>query len=373
MARRIPSYRLHKGSGQAIVTLNGRDIYLGVHNTPESRQRYDKLIAEWLASNRSVRPEVSSSLTVAEVVDAYWEYAKVYYSKDGKVTKQGDRVKRSLVPLAKLYSDTPVNEFGPLALKAVQAEMVREGLNRNSVNARIGCVKRCFKWASSEELVPVTVFESLRTVEGLKKGRTSAPEPEPVLPVPQSDIDAIQEYVLPVVWQMIQVQILTGSRPGEVCTMRAEEIDRSGDVWIYTPSDHKMSYKKRNKIIFIGPRAQKIITPLLFLGGYLFSPKRAVKEYLESKSQSTRRGRTRRPGEYYHTTSYTRAIAKACKRAKVPSWYPHRLRHNAATLLVEQFGWDVARTVLGHASLDATRIYAEDAQRKAKDAIRKIG
>lgn len=26
---RIPSYRLHKPSGQAVVTINGKDIYLG--------------------------------------------------------------------------------------------------------------------------------------------------------------------------------------------------------------------------------------------------------------------------------------------------------------------------------------------------------
>lgn len=30
---RIPSYRLHKASGQAVVTLDGRDHYLGVHDS----------------------------------------------------------------------------------------------------------------------------------------------------------------------------------------------------------------------------------------------------------------------------------------------------------------------------------------------------
>jgi hypothetical protein len=33
---RIPSYRLHKASGRAAVTLGGRHYYLGKHGTPES-------------------------------------------------------------------------------------------------------------------------------------------------------------------------------------------------------------------------------------------------------------------------------------------------------------------------------------------------
>ncbi len=32
-SRRVPSYRRHKSSGQAVVTLNGRDVYLGKWNT----------------------------------------------------------------------------------------------------------------------------------------------------------------------------------------------------------------------------------------------------------------------------------------------------------------------------------------------------
>jgi len=43
---RIPKYRLHKATGLAVVTLNGADHYLGRHGTAESREQYDRLIAE---------------------------------------------------------------------------------------------------------------------------------------------------------------------------------------------------------------------------------------------------------------------------------------------------------------------------------------
>ena len=40
-SQQVPSYRLHKASGQAVVTLCGRDLYLGPHGSPESRSKYD--------------------------------------------------------------------------------------------------------------------------------------------------------------------------------------------------------------------------------------------------------------------------------------------------------------------------------------------
>ena len=37
MSVRTPSYRLHKPTGQAVVTLSGRDIYLGKYGSIESK------------------------------------------------------------------------------------------------------------------------------------------------------------------------------------------------------------------------------------------------------------------------------------------------------------------------------------------------
>ena len=46
-AKKAPSYRLHKASGQGIVTIKGRDYYLGRFGSPESYQAYDRTLAEW--------------------------------------------------------------------------------------------------------------------------------------------------------------------------------------------------------------------------------------------------------------------------------------------------------------------------------------
>ena len=50
---RIPSYRLHKATGQAVVVLNGRSHYLGIFGSPESRAKYDDLIAKYLILGRN--------------------------------------------------------------------------------------------------------------------------------------------------------------------------------------------------------------------------------------------------------------------------------------------------------------------------------
>jgi hypothetical protein len=71
-----------------------------------------------------------------------------------------------------LYGTTPAVEFGPKKLAAVRAKMVELDLCRTVINKRIDRVKRAFKWAVSEELLPVSVYEALRTLAGLRRGRS---------------------------------------------------------------------------------------------------------------------------------------------------------------------------------------------------------
>ena len=56
-----PKYKLHKASGKAVVRLNGKEIYLGVHNTPESLERYQRFIAENWATGKPVETSVTKS------------------------------------------------------------------------------------------------------------------------------------------------------------------------------------------------------------------------------------------------------------------------------------------------------------------------
>jgi len=61
---RQPAYMLHKGSGQARVRIDGKDRYLGVFDSPESRARYDDLMTQWPLKNGDGD---KSTLTVEEL------------------------------------------------------------------------------------------------------------------------------------------------------------------------------------------------------------------------------------------------------------------------------------------------------------------
>jgi integrase len=332
----VPAYCLHKHSGQAIVYIDGVGRYLGTYGSPESYAAYERLVAEWrvqqqerLVPTHPQHAHASANLTVEEVLAFYWHYAKGYYVKDGQPTKELSGMKYAIKPVRRLYGSLPAREFGPLALKAVRQSMIDADLCRTQINARINRIRRVFRWAVSEELVPPSVHEALRTVQGLRFGRTEARESEPVRPVPDAWVDAVLPFVTAEVAAMIQVQRCTGMRPGEVVMLRMSEIDTSGDIWVFQPTDHKTRWRDHSRQVPIGPKAQAVIKQFTTLNpaDYLFSPRRAEERRHalrreQRKSPMTPSQALRKPlarprrakREHYDTSSYNRAIQYGFER-----------------------------------------------------------
>ena len=83
-----PSYSLHKPTNQARVRVDGRDIYLGPFNSPESRQRYAEILTQ-LAAGRPVSvpgglrgvPAGDPGVTVNELVAAFLQHADGHYGR----------------------------------------------------------------------------------------------------------------------------------------------------------------------------------------------------------------------------------------------------------------------------------------------------
>jgi integrase len=389
---KIPSYRLHKPTNQAIVVIRKKMFYLGRYGSIESRAEYNRLIAEWLAQGAvavPARPGVNSGsdLRIKELILEYWAFAQGYYRKHGKPTSQIEQIKNSLRPLRQLYGDAPAKDFGPLALKAVRQEFLKAGFCRDEINRKTQKIVRMFKWAVSNERVPASVHHGLKAVEGLKKGRCEARESPPVKPVPEAFVAAALPHVPRRVGAMIQLQLLTGMRPGEVVIMRTMDINATGSIWEYRPESHKTEHHGKDRIIFIGPKAQEVLRPWLKtdLSAFLFSPRESMEDRAE-KARKTRKTRVqpsqknrrkkdpkRAPAEKYRVTGYALAIRRACDKAGVPHWAPNQLRHNAATKIRREFGLDVAKAVLGHSSIMPTQIYAEQDQAAAAGAMLKFG
>ena len=387
LTKKLPSYRLHKVSGNAVVTLNGRDHYLGPHDSPESVDAYKRLIAEWTTAGPAAAA-ASATLSaggadfrVCELLAAYLEYAERYYIKDGEPTGEAKNVKEATRQLQELYGMTRVADFGPTALKTVRQKMIGKKLSRRVVNFRINRIRRVFKWGVENELVPSGVLHALQAVAPLRAGRSDAREIGPVRPVSEETVNAILPYVTPQVRAMIELQQLTGMRPNEVTAMRPMDIDRNQATWVYRPARHKTEHHGIERVIYLGPRAQAIVRPFLSrpADAYLFSPKEAVKQARDRLRRGNNPPKKRRPrpkrvaGNRYTRRSYYYAIKRACKKANVEVWGPNRLRHSAATYLRKRFGIEAARVVLGHRSSAVTEVYAELDQAKAADIMAEVG
>jgi hypothetical protein len=99
----------------AVVTIDGRDFYLGRWNSLESHLQYDRRIAEWLANGRRLLgPEArAGQQTVSEIILAFDTYAEQRYPASGR---ELENFRRAFEPLRDLYGRTAVRDFGPKAL-----------------------------------------------------------------------------------------------------------------------------------------------------------------------------------------------------------------------------------------------------------------
>lgn len=392
LTQKVPAYRKH-AKGQAIVVLNYKTHYLGAYGSKASRMLYDRLIAEWLASDRRPKSEESQSLTLSEVVLAYWKHCKRHYRMpNGKPSSTQDNIKYLLKPLRKLYGDISVDDFGPLAFKtAIKSFIV--GKSRRTGNMFISRIKAMFNWAVSEELIETEVAYRISTVKGLEKGRSEAKEPAPIEAVADAVVDATIKELPTMVADMVHVQRLIGARPAEIVSIRGLEIDRSQDTWFFTPTMHKTSHKGKLRSMAIGPKAKAILQKYVDAEpvGYLFKPAKSESDrraevhserkvplnYGNAPGRKWRakgeRKRTRKYSDHYDVAAYRRAIARAAKRAKVESWAPNQLRHAAAENIQQAFGIEAVKATLGHSSKAMSAHYAKQNRALNAKVMKKIG
>lgn len=383
----IPVPRCHKGAAVVDVYDAGRrrTITLGPWGSTQAKEEFERLLSRQ-------RSGVRADISVNEVAAKFITWALTHYrAADGGESGEIREYKLVIRHTRLLFGETLAAEFGPLKLKAVRQEMIAAGWCRGVVNQRVGRIVRIFKWAVSEELVPASVHHGLKTVAGLARGRGEAPESEPIKPVDVATVEATLPRLNRHLRAMVELQRLTGMRPGEVCRIRLAEIDRTGEVWIYRPSQHKTAHHGRGREIAIGPKAIAVIEEFI-AGGFvidptspLFSPRRAreerfaaMREKRKSRVQPSQRSRRRarpklQPSQEYSPERYAKAVASAAKRAGAAHWHPNQLRHLFATEVRRSHGLEAAQVLLGHARADVTQVYAERNEKLAASVAKQVG
>lgn len=376
---RVPKYRKN-GDGRGFVEVNKRRHYLGKFGSAEGEKLYRQFVSRLLA-NGTV-PQRPNDRRILVLVNQFLDWADARYGDSG----ESYTCEWALKPLLDLYGSEFAGSFTPAHLETIQKHLISRKLARTSINTAVAKIRLFFKWAVRNGFVDPSVHQAILTVDGLRRGKTEAREPEPTGAVPREHVLALLPFLPPPVAALAQVQYYCGMRPGEVTLLRRCDIDTTGDVWLYRPHAHKNDWRGQDLVKAIPKLAQVVIAGFFKPGleEYLFSPvdsaawyrrqprrERTTKQYpselVQMEKRRKRRGRTkprRSPGDHYNTDSYRRAVVYGLKRAKkagveIPHWHPHQLRHSVATFIAAEFGQQSAQRWLGHSRLDSTSIYTE--------------
>ena len=253
--------------------------------------------------------------------------------------------------------------------------------SHRTIKGRLGCVKRMYRWGRERGLVSREAAIDVSSVTSLRAGSPGLSVRAPVGPVDERVFRETIREMASSVAAMLTVMWHTGCRAGELVIARACDIDCSDKVWVYRPQRHKTTYREQERMIYLGTKAQEAIQPYLGMVGLhepIFSPHIAYRERNPKADDPCGR---RKPGKAWTTHAITRSIHYACERVRrrggewmeFPNWNVHQIRHAWATRVRALHGLEAAQATLGHASLDATQIYAEKSAHLAIEIARKMG
>lgn len=363
-----------------------------------SKRQAKAIYDNWLQSEWNVKAHVQNPdsdparFTAKMLAEAYREYALKTFTKHGRITSHVVNVNYAMDDMENAWGNRPLVE-----IEAHELVNLRDGIIFNAdgepralstVNGRLSIVKAALVWGSTEKnLFPASKALELCMVKPLRVGRCAALAPTEVRPVALGVVQATQAKMPAVLRDMTEVGRVSGMRPGELCIMRACDLDmRDKKVWIYTPSEHKTEHKGKERKVAIGPKAQAVIGQYLNrpTTAYLFSPREAHAQRLELRRSARKtplypshdQRRTYEPsgavGDCYCTETYRRAIHYACKLAKVEDWNPNQLRHLWGTEVREKFNLEAAAAGMGN-TVEVAEVYAERSMATAKNVARKVG
>lgn len=293
---------------------------------------------------------------------------------------------------------------------------------RTTVNEYVRIIVAAAHFAATQNIGSAGLYERLRLVDGLRKGRPPAPgmrpprEPRRREPPPRAWVQRVRRELPPHPRLMLDLQLITGMRPSEVCAIRPCDLSdaagrESGGVMVYrVPGEaNKTEHDERahEKLVFLGPRAMRVLRMVWPEQDdeHFFQPAISDRLWRQSRSAARitprfkshalaiRRARRRaagaRPaafGPCYTADSYRRALERACRRARqrdedlgVPErlrcgvFSPYQLRHARATHLTERAGLFVAQQMLGHKDPRTTLRYVKTREQFMAKHARLLG
>ncbi len=337
----FPDLKFHKGLGQHYYFHDGKKFYLG-SDPVEARERHRWAILE-LNGAPPVTVKPLGGLVVAEAV-------KLYLSGPVAKKERRERVRHkfALTHVAQQFPMMLADQFRVVHIEAIAAQWsTMRRRNRNyKLDQRDGAVfsgeyvckllsavRQCWAWLAMHD--HVTADSAAKVSLGVSQAAKSTTKAnQKTRPVTEDDLRATLAELPPTCSAMVRTQLATGMRTGEMLSMRWEEIDRTGDVWEYSPGQHKNAWRGHRRTIYLGKSTQ----------GILGEPLKAGPVWDVA------------PVAFYH------ALRRAQDRAAVAPWRAYQLRHLAATHVRTNHTDAATIALLGHAGDDLLRLYAGGAE-----------
>ena len=388
----------------------------GKWGKPETRKKYKDYLFDHTSDTNPPVTE-TTNVTVAALVKEFLDEVKPSHMKYGKPTSQYINYKYATELLVKRHEELPANQFSCPALDKLRTTMVdwhlpvikkdKNGrvleyskeikkrpkpLSTKTVNEYIKIIKQIFGWGVPKGYVTAEVAFGLTKLTTLDDGELGTVPSEVIQSVHKDHVIATRQQCNKIHGDMFWIQYLCAMRSEGVRLMRLCDIDRSEDIWVYSPPHHKTEGKGKSLNIAIDPEAQDILTPYIEeiekFGSpeeYIFSPEKTMKFLVEERrkrktiislphNQYKANTPKRQYNSCYSYDSYKNLIDRAIKRAGVPAWTSHQLRHLRATEVYEDHGEEAVMTLLGHGSIKVTRLYIDNhsMSKKQKNDVRNV-
>ena len=378
-SRRIPKLCRHQSrSGQARGYVTdpriGREIYLGVWDSPECGDAYARWRREYLentsppVSPTSVPPaRVGAIRFVADLLELYQTEARRMYKRvDGRPSSEMvhiDGLIRRL--LAMQFGCLLIGSFGRQELFAIRDQMIKDNVTRRYIFNTMARIVRIFKFAESREIVPIeqvvrlSAMPALRLNEGKAERVVTGVTPRRLLTLYRS---------LSPHWRaMLAFHVHTGCRAENAITIRHDELDKTKIPWRYTPTQQKSVWRGRSLVIRVGPRARAALAPYLVdahPSGYVFP--RGTQGVLKKLQAIQKR-------DY---SGYHLALKLACAKLQIERITPRQIRHTTASELLRRgVPIHLIGAILGHSSraVGITGRYASPDERQVCDVVERFG
>jgi integrase len=216
------------------------------------------------------------------------------------------------------WGDRLASEITRTEAMGLLTEMVPRG--ERGAQLLLAAARKAWNFAIDRERVQINPFARLKIVKGVVMGadtrvRVNKPKPRVFKGAEvKTFLNKLPTANLrPAIRDILLLQLLTGSRKGEVCAMRWDEVDTEEKVWTVPAAKVKNEQEHR---VMLSEQAVALIDAQPRVNDYVF-------------------GVLRRNLPHMRPDTVNEAVARTREHFELGHWTPHALRHTAATGLSE--------------------------------------